>query len=55
MFWILNISQSAFIVTWIRAAKLNQKISTGSDDIDKMETEFPRSGIFPPSGMHSHP
>ena len=37
----------------MRAAKLNSKIPTRSEDKNKMEIEFPQSGMFPPSGMHN--
>ena len=46
-------SQNVSILTWIRAENLNWKIPTCSEDINKMETEFPRNGIFSPSGMHT--
>ena len=37
--------QNASIETWIRTAKFNQKIPTRSDDISKIQTVFPRSGM----------
>ena len=46
-------SQNISIVTWIRAVKLNLKNPARFEDINKMENEFPQSGIFPPSGMHT--
>ena len=39
--------QNASIETWIRAAKFSLKVTICSEDMDKMQTKFP------PSGMHS--
>ena len=44
--------QNASIETWIKAAKFSLKIRIRSEDIDKMQSEFLRSRIFPRSGMH---
>ena len=32
----------SFIETWIKAAKFNLKILTRSEDVGKMQTEFPQ-------------
>ena len=34
--------------------KFNYKIPSRSEDINKIQTAFPRSGIFPRSRMHRH-
>ena len=36
-----------FFEAWIRALISNLKIPNGSDDINKIETEFLRKGMFP--------
>ena len=33
---------------WIRTAKCNENIPVRSDDMDKMPTKFPRSGMQTP-------
>ena len=45
-------SQNVSIEIWIETANLNCKLSIHSEDINKMQTEFSQSGIFPQSGMH---
>ena len=42
------ISQIISIVTWVRAAKLNLKIPIRPENINKMEIEFPQSGMHTP-------
>ena len=37
--------ENGSIETWVRAAKFNLKILIRSEDINKMQTEFPRSGM----------
>ena len=41
-------SQNVSIETWINSAKFNLKIPIHSEDINKIQTEFPRSGIHIP-------
>ena len=54
MFQILKIGyQNVSVETWMRASKFILKIPWCSEDIDQMQIEFPRSGIFPQSGMHT--
>ena len=36
-----------FFEAWIRSLISNLKIPNGSDDINKIETEFLRKGMFP--------
>ena len=38
---------NASIETWIRAAEFSLKIPTRSKNMDKIQTKFPRCGIFP--------
>ena len=47
-------SENVSIETWIRDAKFNLKIPILSEDINKMQTVFPRSGIFPRSRIHNN-
>ena len=46
-------SQNVSIETWIRAAKFNLKIPTHSEDINKIQTTFPRSGMHNPSFLQA--
>ena len=45
--------QNAFIETWIRAAKFSSKIPVHPEDMDKIQSEYPRKGIIPLHGMHT--
>ena len=42
--------QNPSIETWITAAKFSLKIPIRSEDMDKMQTEFPQSGLHNSSG-----
>ena len=47
-------SQNISIETWMRAAKFNEKVLIRFEDINKIQTDFPRSEVFLRSVMHNH-